>query len=168
MKSAGKVWSLVNCCSVAKSWLTLCDPMDCSSPGLPVLHYLPELAQTHVCWIGDAIQLSYSLSPPSPPALSLSQYQGLFHWVSSSHQVAKVLELQFQHQSFQWIFRDDSVGLTGLISLLSKGFSRVLLQHHSSKVSILWHSAFFMVQISHPYMTTRKTIALTNWPFMAK
>ena len=142
--------------------------MDCSSPSLHVLHYLTELAQTHVCWIGDAIQLSHSLSSPSPPALSLSQYQGLFQCAGSSHQVAKVLELQLQHQSFQWILRDDSLGLTGLISLLSKGFSRVLLQHHSLKVSILCHSAFFTVQISHLYMTTRKTIALTLQTFVSK
>ena len=85
-----------HCCSVAKSCLTLCDPMDYSKPGFPVLH-LPELAQTHVHWVDDAIQPSHPLSSPSPSALNLSQHQGLFQWVSSSHQVAKVLE--FQHQS---------------------------------------------------------------------
>ena len=83
----------------------LCDPMDCSTPGFPVLHHLLELAQTHVHWVCDAIQPSHPLSSPSPPALNLSQYQGLFKWVSSSHQVAKILEFQLQHQSFQWIFR---------------------------------------------------------------
>ena len=88
------------CCSVAKSCPTLCEPMDCSMPGFPVLHQLPELAQTHVHWVSDAIQLSHPLSSPSPPALNLSQHQSLFQWVSSSHQVAKVLELQLQHQSF--------------------------------------------------------------------
>ena len=81
--------------------------MDCSIPGFPVHHQLPELAQTHVHWVGDAIQPSHPLLSPSPPAFSLSQHQGLFQWVSSSHQVAKVLELQLQHQSFQWIFRTD-------------------------------------------------------------
>ena len=86
--------------SVTQSCLTLCDPMDCSTPGLPVLHHLPELAQTHVHWFSDAIQPSQSLSSPSPPTFNLSQNQGLFKWVSSSHQVAKVLELQLQHQSF--------------------------------------------------------------------
>ena len=89
-------------CSVAKLWLTLCDPMDCSTPGFPVLHHLPEFAQTHVHWVGDAIQLSLPLSSPSPPAFSLSHHQDLFQWVGSLHQVAKVLELQLQHQSFQW------------------------------------------------------------------
>ena len=93
--------------SVAQSCLTLCDPMDCSPQGLPVYHQLPEFTQTHVHEVGDAIQPSYPLSSPSPPALNLSQHQGLFKWVSSSHQVAKVLELQLQRQSFQRIFRTD-------------------------------------------------------------
>ena len=93
--------------SVAQSCLTLCDPMDCSTPGFPVHHQLLELAQTHVHWVDDAIQRSHSLSSPSPPAFNLSQHQGLFQWVSSSHQVAKVFEFQLQHQSFQWIFRTD-------------------------------------------------------------
>ena len=85
--------------SIAQSCLTLCNPTDCSMPGLPVHHQLPELAQTHVHRVGDAIQPSHPLSSPSPPALNLSRYQGLSQWVSSSHQVAKELELQ--HQSFQ-------------------------------------------------------------------
>ena len=80
-------------------------PMDCSMPGFPVLHYLLEFAHIHVHWISDAIQPS--LSSPSPPAFYLSQNQGFFLWVSSLYQVAKVLELQLQHQSFQWIFRVD-------------------------------------------------------------
>ena len=87
--------------------LTLCDPMDYSMPGFPVLHYLLELTQTHVHWVSDAIQRSHALSPPSPPAFNLSQHEGLFQWVSSSPQVAKVLEFQLQHQSFQWAFRVD-------------------------------------------------------------
>ena len=82
------------CCSVTKSCLTPCDPIECSTPGFPVLHYLPELAQTHIHWVGNAIQPSHPLSSPSPPALNLSQHQGLFQWVGSSHQVAKVSELQ--------------------------------------------------------------------------
>ena len=94
-------------CSVAQSCPTLWDPINCSTPGFPVLHHLLELAQTHVHWVGDAIQSSHPLSSPSPPALNLSQHQGLFQGVSSSHQVAKVLEFQLQHQSFQWIFRVD-------------------------------------------------------------
>ena len=85
----------------------LCDPMDCSTPGLPIHHQLPEFTQTHVHRADDAIQPSHSLSSPSPPAFNLSQHQGFFHWVSSSHQVTKVLEFQLQHRSFQWIFRTD-------------------------------------------------------------
>jgi len=103
----GIQWKDPCCCSVTKSCLALCDPMDCSMPGFGVLHYLLELAQTHVHWVGDAIQPSHPLSSPSPPAFNLSQHQGLFKWVSSLHQVAKVLEFQLQHQSFQWIFRTD-------------------------------------------------------------
>ena len=95
------------CCAVAKSCSTLCDPMDWSMPGFPVFHYLWEFAQTHVDWVGDAIQPSYPLSPASPFALNISQLQGLFQWVGSSQQVVKVLELQLQHQYFQWIFRVD-------------------------------------------------------------
>ena len=94
-------------CSVTQSCLTLCNPMDCSTPGLPVHHQLPKLAQTHVLRVCDAIQPSHPLSSLSRPAFNLSQHQGLFQWVSSSHQVAKVLEFQLQHQSFQWIFRTD-------------------------------------------------------------
>ena len=93
--------------SVTQSCLTLCSPMDCSTPRLPVHHQLPELTQTHVHWFGDAMQPSHPLSSPSAPAFNLFQHQGLFKWVSSSHQVAKVLEFQLQHQSFQWIFRTD-------------------------------------------------------------
>ena len=89
--------------------------MDCSTPGLPVHYQLPEFIQTHVHWVSDAIQPSHPLSSPSPPAFNLSQHQGLFQWVSSSRQVAKVLEFQLQRQSFQWIFRTDflSDGLVG-------------------------------------------------------
>ena len=88
--------------SVTQSCLTLCDPMNRSKPGLPVHHQLPEFTQTHVHWVSDAIQPSHPLLSPSPPAFSLSQHQGLFKWVNSSHQVAKILEFQHQHQSFQW------------------------------------------------------------------
>ena len=95
-----------SCCYlVAQLCSALCDCMDCSMPGFPVLHHCPEFAQTHVHWVSDAIQLSHLLSSPSSPTFNLSQPQGLFLWVGSSHQVAKVLELQ--HQSFQWIFRVD-------------------------------------------------------------
>ena len=99
--------SSVQFSSVAQSCPTLCDPMDCSTPGLPVHHQFLELTWTHVHWVGDAIQPSHSLSSPSPPAFNLSQHQSLFQCVSSSHPVVKVLEFQLQHQSFQWVFRTD-------------------------------------------------------------
>ena len=95
------------CCSVVQSGLTLCNPIDYSRPGFPVHHQLLELAQTHVHWVGDVIQPSHPLLSPSPLAFNLSQHQDLFQWVSSSHQVAKVLEFQLQHQSFQWTPRTD-------------------------------------------------------------
>ena len=101
--------------SIAQSCLTLCIPMDCSMPGFPVTHQLPEFTQTHVHRASDATQPSHFLSSPSPPAFSLSQHQDLFWGVSSSHRVAKVLKLQLQHLSFQWIFRTDFLwdGLVG-------------------------------------------------------
>ena len=123
--------------SVAQSCPTLCD---CSTPGLH--HQLPELAHTPVHWVSDAIPPSHPLSSPSPPAFNLSQLQGLFQWVSSSHQVAKVLEFQLQHQSFQWIFRI-SFRMDWFHLLAVQGTLKSLLQHHSSKASILWCSAFF-------------------------
>ena len=95
------------CCSVDQLCPPLCNPMDCNMPSIPFLHYLPEFTQTQVHWAGDAIQPSHPLSSHSPPAFKISQHQGLFQWVGSSHQVAEVLELQLQHQSFQWIFRVD-------------------------------------------------------------
>ena len=100
-------FSSVQFSSVAQSCPALCNPIDCSAPGLSVHHQVPEFTQTHVHRVGDAIQPSHLLSTPSPPAVNLSQHQGLFIWVSSSHHVAKVLELQLQHHSFQWIFRTD-------------------------------------------------------------
>ena len=143
--------------------------MDYSTPGLPVHHQPLELTQTHVHWVGDAIQPSHPLSSPSPPAFNLSQHQGLFKWVSSSHQVAKVLEFQLQHQSFQWIFRTlISFRMDWLYLPAVQGTLKSLLQHHSSKASILRRSAFFTVQLSHPCMTTGKTIALTRWTFVGK
>ena len=100
---------------VTQSCPTLCDTMNCSMLGLPVHHQLPELTQTHVHWIDDAIQPSYPLSFPCPPTFNHSQNQGLFKWINSSHQVAKGLEFQLQHQSFQWISRIDLLqkGLLG-------------------------------------------------------
>ena len=100
-------WGSVQFSSVTQSCLTLCNPMNHSILGLPVHQQLPEFTQTHAHWVGDAIQPSRPLSSPYPPALNLSQHQGLFQWVNSIHQVAKVLEFQLQHQSFQWTPRTD-------------------------------------------------------------
>ena len=149
------------CCSVAQSYLTLFHPMDCSTPGFPGLHYLLEFAQTYVHWVSDAIQLSHFLLLPSLSAFNLSQYQDLFQWISYSHQVSKVLEFQLQHRSFQWysgliFFRIDWFDL-----LAVQGTLKSLLQHHNSKASILQCSPFFLVQLSHPYVTTGKPMALT-------
>ena len=93
--------------SVAQSCSSLWDPMNHNMPGLPVHHQLLEFTQTHAHWFGDAIQPSHPLSSPSPPAPNPSQHQGLFQWVKSSYEVAKVLEFQLQHQSFQWTRRTD-------------------------------------------------------------
>ena len=114
-----KVTALYRCklpfSSVTQSCPTLCDPMNHSKPGLPVHHKFSEFTQTHVLWVCDAIQQSHPLSSPSAPAHNPSQHQGLFQWVNSSHKVAKVLEFQLQHQSFQWIPRTDLLqdGLDG-------------------------------------------------------
>ena len=159
-------WALEpGCCLVAQLCLTLCDPTDCSTPGFSLLHHFPKLIQTHAHWVGDTIQPSHPLLSPSP-AFNLSQHQDLFQWVNSLHQVTKVLGPQPQHQSLQWIFRADFL-YDGLVwSPAVQGTLKSLLQHHSSKASILWHSAFFMFQHSHPYMTSGKTIALTIWTFV--
>ena len=118
--------------SVAQSRPTLCDPMNCSTPGLPVHHQLPELAQTHVHQVSDAIQPSHPLSSPSPPAFNLSQHWGIFQWISSSHQVAKSMKLQLQHQSFQGIFRTDFLydWLVWSPCRLSRVFSNTIVQKH--------------------------------------
>jgi len=138
---------LALCCSVTRLCSTLCDPMDCSTPGFPVLHHLPELAQTHVHWVGDAIQPSHPLSSPSP-AFNLSQHQGLFQWVSSSHQVTKEWSFSFSispsnEYSGLVSFRIDRFDL-----LAVQGTLKRLLQHHSSKASILWCSVRFKILVS--------------------
>ena len=148
--------------SITQSCLTLCNPMDCSMPGFPVHHQFPELAQTHVHWVDDAIQPSHPLWSPSPPAFNLSQHQGLFQWGGCLHQWPKYWSFSFSISP--------STEYSGLISfridwldlLVVQGTCKSLLQHHSSKASIVWCSAFFTVQLSHPYMTTGKTIALTR------
>ena len=142
--------------------------MNCSTPGLPVHHQLPESTQTHVHWVGDAIQPSNPLSSPSPPAPNLSWHQDLFQWVSSS-----IRWPQYWSFSFNISFSSEHPGLISfrmdLLDLLAvQGTLKSLLQHHSSKASILWCLAFFIVQLSHPYMTTGKAIALPRWPFVDK
>ena len=122
--------------SVTQSCLTFCHPMDCSMPGLPVHHQLPELTQTHVHWVCDTIQPSHPLSSPSLPVFDLSQHQGLFKQVSSSHQVAKVWEFQFEHQFFQWVFRTDLLQ-DGLV-----GSSCSPKHPHSSNTTVQKHQFF--------------------------
>ena len=142
--------------------------MNHSTPGLLVHHQLPESTQTHVHWVGDAIQPSHPLSSPSPPAFNLSQNKGLFpvsqFFASGGQSIgasssASVLPMNI----LGWF----PLGWTDWIPLQSKGLSRIL-QHHSSKASILPCSAFFIVQLSHPYIITGKTIALTGWTFVGK
>ena len=157
------------CCSVAKSccW-NLCNPMVCSTPGSPVLHYLPEFAQIHVYWIDDVIQLSHPLLPFSfclqsfPASGSFPRSQFFASGGQSIGASASVLPISIQG----WFH----LGLTGfdLHLLVVQGTLKSLLQHHNLKTSILWCSVFFTVQLSHPYMTTGKTIALTIWTFAGK
>ena len=152
--------------SVAQLCPTLCDPMDCSMPGFPIHHQLPELTQAHVHWVSDAIHLSHPLLSPSPPAFNLSQDQGLFKWVSSSHHVSKVLEFQLQPQSFQWIFRTDFLQ-DGLVqspcsprdsqeSSPTPQFKSI----NSSALSFLYSPTLTLI---HDYW---KTIALTRQTFV--
>ena len=150
--------------SVAQACPTLCNPMDYSTPGLPVHHQLPEFTQTHVHQVGDAIQPSHPLlSPSPPPSIRIFSSESALHirwpkyWsfsfsISSSNEYSRLIS-----------FRMDWLDL-----LAVQGTLRSLLQHHSSKASILWRSAFFLVQLSHPYMTTGKTIAWTRWTFVGK
>ena len=141
---------------------TLCNPMNRSTPGLPVHHQLPEFTQTHVHWVGDAIQLSHPLSSPSPPAPNPSQHQGLFQWVNSSHEVPNYRSFSFSNSPSSKYPGLISFRMDWLDLLAVQGTLKTLLQQHSSKASILWYSAFFIVQLSHAYMTTGKTIALTR------
>ena len=143
----------------ATPWTGACQAsLSSPTPSLP----------THVHWVGEVIQPSHPLLSTSPPALNLSQHQGLFQWVNSSHEVARVLEFQLQHQSFQWNPGLISFSMDWLDLFAVQGTLKNLLQHHSSKASILRRSAFFTVQLSHPYMTTGKTIALTRRTFVGK
>ena len=162
-----KLW--ISSAQSLKSCPIFCDSMVCSTPGLPVHHQLPEFTQTHVHWVGDAIQPSHPLSSPSLPAFNLSQHRGLFS-------VESVFQIRWpKYWSFSFSI-STSYEHSGLISLRMdwldllavQGTVKSLLQPRSSKASILWCSVFFMVQLSHPYMTTRKTIALTRKTFVGK
>ena len=153
---------------VAKSCLTLCNPMDFSTPDLPVPHQLPGLTQTHVQQASDAIQPSPPLSSPSPPAFNPAQHQ-----VFSNESVLCIRWLKYWSFNFsispsKEYSRLISFRINRLDLLAVQGTLKSILQHHSSKASILWHSAFFIVQLSHPYLSTGKTIALTRWSFVGK
>ena len=153
------------CCLITKLCLTLSDPMACNTPGSFILHYLSDFAQAHVHWISDAIQPSYPLLFPSPPDLGLPQYRGLFQWVSSSHQVTKVLELQLHVSPSNEYSGSISFRIAWFDVLAVQGTFKSLLQHHSLKASILQCSSSLWSN-TYPYMTTGKTIALTVQPFV--
>ena len=143
--------------------------MDCSMPGLSIPNQtVPEFTQTDVHWVGEAIQPSHPLSSPSPPAFNLSQHQGFFQWVSSSIRWPKYWSFSFNISPSNEYSGLISFRMDWLDLLAVQGTLKSLLQHHSSKVSILWCLAFFIVQLSHAYMTTGKTIALTRQNFVGK
>ena len=152
------------CYSVAKPWV----PRDCSTSGFPVLHYILEFAHIHVNWVGDAISPSHPLLPPSPFNFSLSQHQSLFHESALCIRCSKYWSFSFSispsnEYSGLIFFRIDWLDLLSL-----QGTLKIILQYHSSKASILQHSAFLMVQLSHLYLTTGKAIALTLQTFVGK
>ena len=140
--------------------------MACSTPGLPVHHQLPEFSPTHVHRVGDAIQPSHPLSSPSPPVFNPSQHQGLFQWSAFCIRWPKYWSFSFRINPSNEYSRLISFRMDWLDLLAVPGTLKSLFQHHGSKVSILLCSAFFIVQLSHPYMTTGKTIALTRWTFV--
>ena len=140
--------------------------MDCSTLGVPVLHHLLEFTQTHIHWVSVAIQPFHPLPSPFPPAFNLSQYQSLFQLVVSSHQVSKLLEFSISPSDEYSGLISFRIGWFDLLAV--QGTLKSLLQHHSSKASILRCSAFFIVHLSHPYMTAGKTIALTIWKFVGE
>ena len=147
---------------------TLCNSMDCRIPDLPVCQQLLEFTQTHVHWLGDAIQPSHPLSSPSSPTFNLSQHQGF-----SSESVVCIRWPKYWNFSFSISPSNEYLGLISfrmdwLDLLAAQGTLKSLLQHHSSRASVFWHSAFFIVQLSYPYMTTGKTIVLTRQTFVGK
>ena len=158
MRSNFNLVQLLICVQLfATPWTAACQA------SLSITKFL-ELAQAHVHPVSDAIQPSHPLLSLSPPAFNLCQHQGLFKWVSSLHQVAKYWSFSFSISPSELI----SFRMDWLYLLAVQGTLKNLLQHHSSKASILWCSAFFIVQLSHPYTTTGKTIYLTRWTFVGK
>ena len=154
--------------SVPQPCPTLCEPMDCSTPGLPAHHQLLEFTQTHVHQVSDAILPSHPLSSPSPPIFNLSHHQGL-----SNESVLRIRWPKYWSFSFSISSSNEHPGLISFrmdqLDLLAvQGTLKSLLQYHSSKALVLWHSAFFTVQLSHPYMAIGKTIALTRQTFVGK
>ena len=145
-----------------------CKPMDYSMPGFPVHHQLPEISQTRVHWVSDAIQPPHPLLSPAPPTFSLSQHQSLFQRVSSLHEVARLWSFSFSISPSNEYSGLISFMIDWLDLLAVQGTLKSLLQHHSSKASISQHSDYFIVQISYPYMTTGKTTALTRWRLWVK
>ena len=160
-----KLLSVQFSCSVAKSCLTLCNPMDYSTPGLPVCHQLPEFTQTHVHWVNDAIQPSCPfLVPPSIfPSIRVFSNESALRISGQSIGVSATTSVPFNEHPGLISFRRDWLDL-----LAVQGTLKSLLQHHSSKASVLQGSAFFIVQLSHPYLTTGKTIALSRRTFVGK
>ena len=155
--------------SVTQSCPTLCDPMDCSTPGLPVHHQLPEFTQTHVHQVNDVIQPSHPLSSPSPPALNLSQNQVFSNESTLRIRWPKYWRVSLSISPFNEYSGLISFKMMDWLDLLAiQGTLRSLLQHHSSKASIPQYSAFFIVELSHLYMTTGKTKALTRQTFASK
>ena len=151
--------------SVAQSCMNLCHSMDCTTSGLLVHLKHPEFTQTHIHWVSDGIQPSHPLLSPSPPAFNFSQHQGLSN--------KSVLCIRWpKYWSFSISPSNEHSGLISFrmdwFDLAVQGILKSFLQHHSSKASILWYSVFFIVHLSHPYMNTGKTIALTRWTFVGK
>ena len=154
-------------CSCSESCLILI-PRGLQHTRLPCQSPTPEFTQTHIHWVSDAIQSSHPFLSPSPPAFSLSQHQGLFQWIGSHIRWPKYWSFSLRISPSNEYSGFISFRMDWLDLLAVQGTLKSLLQHHSSKVSTLWHSAFFIVQLSHPYMTTGKTIALTRWTFVGK
>ena len=159
---------MVQFSSVTQLCLTLCNPMSRSTPGLLVHHQLPEFTQTHIHRVGDAIQPSHPLSSPSPPALNPSQHQGLYNELTLRMRWPKYWSFSFNISPSNEHSGLISFKMDWLDLLAVQGTLKSLLQHHSAKASIFRCSAFFTVQLSHPYMTTGKTIALARRTFVGK